>query len=73
MITTHLRHSFEAASEQGAFTMLPIAEHGFALSKGGICDALCLRFGWHPVNLFSVEYACTCPCGGFPVTMKSGI
>jgi len=53
-------------------TTLPIVEHGFALIKGEFRDALCLRFGWQPVNLpqtsvcgktFSVEHAFTCPCG----------
>ena len=38
-------------------------------------DALCLKFGWQPVNLpqtcvcgkpFCVEHAFTCPCDGFP-------
>ena len=65
-------------SERGAscwLTTLPIAEHGFSLSKGEFHDALCLRFGWQPVNLpqtcvcgkpFCVEHAFTCPCGGFP-------
>ena len=79
-LSPQLRHAFEAASERGAscwLTTLPIAEHGFALSKGEFHDALqlCLRFGWQPVNLpqtcvcgkpFSVEHAFTCPCGGFP-------
>ena len=71
----HLCRAFEAASEQGAFTMLPIAEHGFALSKGGICDALCLRFGWHPVNLFSWSMPVLVPVMGFHLSasMKSGI
>ena len=38
-------------------TTLTIAEHGFALSKGEFRDALCLRFGWQPVNL---PQACVC-------------
>ena len=54
---------------------LPVAERGFALPKSEFRDALCLRFGWKPVNLlqtcvcgksFSVEQAFSCPCGGFP-------
>ena len=56
-------------------TTLPIAEHGFALSKGEFHYPLCLRFGWQPVYLpqtcfcgkpFCVEHAFTCTCGGFP-------
>jgi len=66
------------ASELGAscwLTTLPIVEHGFALGEGEFHDALCLRFGWQPVNLpqtcvcgetFNVEHAFTCPYGGFP-------
>ena len=77
-LSPQLRRAFEAASERGALcwlTTLPIAEHGFALSKGEFHDALCLKFGWQPVNLpqtcvcgkpFCVEHAFTCPCGGFP-------
>ena len=77
-LSPHLHCAFEAASERGAscwLNTLPIAEHGFDLSKGEFCDALCLRFGWQPVNLpqmcvcgksFSVEHAFTCPYGGFP-------
>ena len=39
-------------------TTLPIPGHGFALSKGEFHDALCLQFGWQPVNLPQ-----TCVCG----------
>ena len=44
-------------------------------TKGKFRDALCLRFGWQPVNLpltcvcgksFSVEHAFSCPCSGLP-------
>ena len=77
-LSPQLRCAFEAASERGTLcwlTTLPIAEYGFALSKGEFHDALCLRFGWQPVNLpqtcvcgkpFCVEHAFTCTCGGFP-------
>jgi len=77
-LSPHLRRAFDATSEQGAscwLVPLPTVEHGFVLSKGEFHDALCLRFGWQPVNLpqtyvcgktFSVEHAFTCPCSGFP-------
>ena len=77
-LSPHLKRVLDAASERGAsslLTTLPIAGHGFALSKGEFRDAMCLRFGWQPVNLpqtcvcaksFSVEHAFSCPCGGFP-------
>ena len=56
-------------------TVLPIAEHGFALHKGAFRDALCLRYGWHPSLLpshcvcsqrFTVEHSLSCSRGGFP-------
>ena len=73
-LSPHLKHVFDAASASSWLTTLPIAGHGFALSKGEFRDALCLWFGWQPVNLpqtcvcgksFSVEHAFSCPCGGF--------
>ena len=72
-----MRLNFEGSLECGAscwLTTLPIAEYGFALPKGEFCNALCVRFGWQPVNLpqtcacgkiFSVDHVFTCPCGGF--------
>ena len=54
---------------------LPIADHGFHLSKAAFCDALSLRYGWTPLRLpshcscgasFTVDHALSCPCGGFP-------
>ena len=77
-LSPHFCLAFDAASERGAscwLTTLPIAENGFASSKGEFHDALCLRFGWQPVNLpqtcvcgrsFCVEHTFNCPCGGFP-------
>ena len=84
-LSPQLRRAFEAASERGAscwLTTLPIAEHGFSLSKGEFHDALCLRFGWQPVNWpqtcvcgkpFCVEHAFTCPCGGFPSIRRNEV
>ena len=65
------------AQEQGAsswLTALPLASHGFCLSKGEFRDALCLRYGWTPDglpshcpdgNAFTVEHALSCPRGGY--------
>ena len=58
-----------------AYSILYIAEHGFALHKRAFRDALCLRYGWHPGHLptecvcgkqFTVDHALSCPCGGLP-------
>ena len=43
LLSPQLRRAFEAASERGAscwLTTLPIAEHGFALSKQGRIQSL---------------------------------
>ena len=59
-LSPHLKRVFEVASERGAscwLTALPVAEHGFALPKSEFRDALCLRFGWKPVNL---PQTCVC-------------
>ena len=40
--------------ERGAsswLTALPLASHGFSLSKGEFRDALCMRYGWTPANI----------------------
>ena len=54
---------------------LPIGEHGFALHKGALRDAICLHYGWHPSGLpstcvcskdFTVDHAMNCPTGDYP-------
>jgi len=77
-LSTHLQRAIAVSSEKGAsswLSVLPIAEHGFALHKGAFRDALCLRYGWHPSNLptqcicgkqFTIEHALSCSRGGFP-------
>ena len=74
----HVRRILEASSEKGSsswLTALPLTSHGFALHKGDFRDALCLRFGWQSSSLplmcicsksFTVEYALSCSCGGYP-------
>ncbi len=66
------------AMEKGAsswLTVLPLAEHGFALHKSAFHDALALRYCWSPPNLpskcecdhaFTVDHALSCAKGGFP-------
>ena len=48
-------------------------EHAFALSRGDLRDAICLRYGWKPPHLpshcsdgepFTVEHALSCSRGG---------
>ena len=56
LVSPQLRRAFEAASERGASCWL---QRYLLLNKqGGFHDALCLRFGWQPVNLPQ-----TCVCG----------
>ena len=69
----------QLAGEKGAsswLSVLPIREFGFTLHKRHFVDALCLRYGWLPVDLpvhcvcgekFSVEHALSCLKGGFVV------
>ena len=60
-LPSNLRRAMTASKEKGAsswLSILPIAEHGFALHKGAFRDALCLRYGWRPPHLPS-----HCVCG----------
>ena len=77
-LSSKLKRTLTVSSEKGAsswLNTLPVAEHGFALHKGGFRDALCLRYGWRPPHLpshcicgksFTVEHAMNCSRGGFP-------
>ena len=75
-LSDSLRHAVELAQEKGAsswLTSLPLDEFSFSLSKGAFRDALALRYGWQPSNIFtycgthfSVEHSLSCPKGGFP-------
>ena len=77
-LPSNLRRAMTASKEKGAsswLSILPIAEHGFALHKGAFRDALCLRYGWRPPHLpshcvcgkqLTVEHAMSCSRGGFP-------
>ena len=61
---------------------MPLECHGFALHKGGFCDALALRYGWSPKNLpvscvcgrsNNIEHALSCPNGAFPTIRHNDI
>ena len=77
-LPSNLRRAMTTSKEKGAsswLSILPIAEHGFALHKGAFRDALCLRYGWRPPHLpshcvcgkqLTVEQAMSCSRGGFP-------
>lgn len=70
------RRLMELAREKGAsawLSVLPLADHGFALNKSTFRDAVFFRFGWTLPLLpstcvcghsFSVEHALNCPMGG---------
>ena len=67
---------FDISCEKGAstwLTALPLKEYGFDLSKEEFWDALCLRYGWRPLDLpltcvcgapFSIDHSLTCHYGG---------
>ena len=38
----------------------------FDVHKGAFRDALCLRYGWDPPALSTINHAFNCHCGGFP-------
>ncbi len=73
-----LTYPLDVVGEKGAsswLTALPIQEHGFALHKGALRDAICLRYVWTPprlpthcvcVSAVSIEHTLNCKCGGFP-------
>ena len=74
-----VQRTVEIASEKGAsswLSALPVAEHGFDLSKAAFRDTVCLQYGWLVPNVpstfacgspFSVGNALQCPTGGFPI------
>ena len=68
----------DLAKEKGTsswLSVLPLDDHGFSLHKGAFKDAICLRYGWKPLNTptkcncgsaFSTNHAMICPMGGLP-------
>ena len=73
------------AQEKGAsswLTSLPILEHGHALHKSALRDALAFHYGWIPSAMpsecvcgegFSVKHALFCYRGGFPTLRHNNI
>ena len=84
-LTQSLQHSVSLAAERGASTWLsalPLAAHGFHLSKSEFRDAIHLRYGWPPPNLpsqcacgksFDANHALSCPTGGLPTIRHNKI
>ena len=78
ILPRHLKRAMELVSEKGAsswLSTLPVKELGFTLHKGDFHDALCLRYGWQPMNIpskctcgasFFVEHVLCCSISGFP-------
>ena len=66
-----------AAQERGTsswLTALPIAQHGFPLTRADFRDAIALRYGWPVSGIpqtcacgqpFTVSHALICRCGGY--------
>ena len=77
-LTPSLQRAMNLSMEKGAsswLTVLPLAEHQFALHKQAFRDALALRYGWLPTHIpancscgqpFSVQHSLSCPKGGYP-------
>ena len=84
-LSNNLQLSLKLAGEKGVsswLSTLPLECHGFALHKGGFCDALALRYGWSPKNLpvscvcgrsNNIEHALSCPNGAFPTIRHNDI
>jgi len=81
----NLQLSLKLTGEKSAsswLSTLPLECHGFALHKGGFCDAVALCYGWPPQNLPSncvcgksntTEHALSCPNGTFPTIRHNEI
>ena len=79
------KRTVELAKEKGSsswLNALPIAEHGFDLSKAAFRDAVSLRYGWEIANLpstcscganFDTTHALQCPTGGFTMTRHNEV
>ena len=77
-LSPELKRCVTLSKEKGSSSWLsvfPLEEHGFYLHKGEFRDALCLRYGWKPINIpqtcncdiqFTVDHAMICHMGGFP-------
>ncbi|MCG8626248.1 MAG: hypothetical protein MJE68_30150, partial [Proteobacteria bacterium] len=72
----------KAKGSSSWLSVLPLEEHGFYLYKGEFRDALCLRYGWKPINIpqtcncgtqFTVDHAMICHMGGFPTIRHNEI
>ena len=84
-VSQSLQRSLSLAAERGASTWLsalPLATHGFHLSKSAFRDAIHLRYGWTPPNLpslcacgriFDPNHALSCPTGGLPTIRHNEI
>ena len=81
----NLCQSLECCKEKGAsswLSVIPVAQHGFALYKTDFTDALCLRYGWSPPHLpshcvcrkaFTISHALSCPHGAFPIIRHNDV
>ena len=79
------KRRIEEHTEKGSsswLSVLPLAEHGFRLTKRDFRDALALRYAWPLANtpatcvcgeLFSVEHQLCCARGGFPTLRHNEI
>jgi hypothetical protein len=84
-----LQLAVSLAQEKGASSWLSailLSQHGLSLHKGGFRDALCLRYGWQPLNVpaacacgtrdgtpFTLDHSLSCPKGGLPTIRHNEI
>ena len=76
---SNFRQALECCWEKGAsswLSVIPIAQHRFALHKTNFTDAQCLHYGWSPPHLpshcvcgkdFSISHALSCLLGAFSI------
>ena len=81
----NLCQALECCKEKGAslwLSVIPVAQHGFALHKTNFTDALCLLYGWSPPHLpshcvcgkaFIISHALSCPHGAFPIIRHNDV
>ena len=84
-LSPSLQSAIERATDDGASSWLsarPIEEHGFALHKGAVRDAVALHYGWEPANVpshcacgvsFDSCHALTCSKGGLTIARHNEI
>lgn len=84
-ISAEKREHLQFVQEKGAsawLNVLPLERYKYHLQKRDFRDALCLRYGWEPLNLpstcpcgpkFTLAHALQCPRGGYTIIRHNEI